>query len=490
MKNPTAILLVIAGIFTGCARSENRTPHIGLNDSTCIKIIADNVDDTLRVQTLFCSFFPFRPCNGKQIEIIKPGTYYLTYRITKPEMVKFEIGEHFQSLLIPGDTLVINVGFETNENKERSVYHKIKNNIYDYYHAKKKKFGYYSFTDLDDNPVSRFFVKMEISKQAYSEAIGILNSSAENKIFFLEKIKNITEWFTDLEHSNITYCAACRAIELYTRLTPDDQKDIPFYKVEFNNPKAHLSSLYYYFLFEYLDYKYPIENINLPFITWKTNQFAKGSNLIDSLLSGETKDYFITCRLADLYFFSNSEENIETANTFITRNFTHLTEDKIRFLNHEKVQKIKYLGIKSNLPRGDKAPRFYLKDVNGTPHELSDFKDKFIFIHFWATWCAPCISDIPALNQLYSNLGNKPVEIINICMDENPDKWKEIIEKKNLKGTNLICKGSWEKSLKRLYFITELPHYTLVDQKGMIINNNCNGPAEISAQIKQLLDNK
>jgi len=148
------------------------------------------------------------------------------------------------------------------------------------------------------------------------------------------------------------------------------------------------------------------------------------------------------------------------------------------------------LGIKSNLPRGDKAPRFYLKDVNGTPHELSDFKDKFIFIHFWATWCAPCISDIPALNQLYSNLGNKPVEIINICMDENPDKWKEIIEKKNLKGTNLICKGSWEKSLKRLYFITELPHYTLVDQKGMIINNNCNGPAEISAQIKQLLDNK
>jgi thiol-disulfide isomerase/thioredoxin len=491
MKNLFLLLSAIILFISGCSSHENRTPHITLNDSTCIKVIADNIVDTLNVQTSFCSFFPFRPCNGKMIEIVKNGTYYLTYRMTKPELVKFKIGKEFQSFLIPGDTMVINVGFEPNSSKESCIYYKTSGNIHDYYQAKKKKFGYYSFTDSYDNPVSKFFNKMEISLKDYNEAISILNMSEEqNNLFLYENRKKLPKWFVDLEKANITYGSANKAMQLYTRLKNEDRKEEPIQKVKFNNPKARLSSLYYYFLMEYFYFKCPLENNKVEDINRAITQFTLQSHLVDSLLNGEIKDYFITCRLADLYFFSSSAEGIELAKTFITNNYPLLTEDKIKFINYEKDQKIKLLGIKSNLPKGDKAPRFYLKDFNGKPYELKNFKGKIIYLHFWATWCDPCIKEIPTINQLYSRLENKKIEIVNICLDDNPDKWKHIIEKENLKGTNLICKGNWEKSLKNLYFITEVPHFTLVDQDGLIINNKCKGPEEIYQVISKLIDKK
>lgn len=491
MKNLFLLLSAIALFISGCSSHENRTPQITLNDSTCIKIIADNIVDTLNVQTSFCSFFPFRPCNGKMIEIVKNGTYYLTYRMTKPELVKFKIGKEFQSFLIPGDTMVINVGFETNSSKESCIYYKTSGNIHDYYQAKKKKFGYYSFTDLYDNPVSKFFNKMEISLKNFNEAISILNMSEEqNNLFLYENRKNLPKWFVDLEKANITYGSVNKAMQLYTRLKNEDRKEEPIQKVKFNNPKARLSSLYYYFLMEYFYFKCPLENNNVEGSNRAITQFTLQSHLVDSLLNGEIKDYFITCRLADMYFFGKNAEDMKMADIFIKENYTQLSEDKVKFINYDKNQITNFLKIKSDLPPGDKAPRFYLKDVNGKPYELKSFKGKIVYLHFWATWCDPCIKEITTLNQLNSKLDNKKTEIVNICLDNNPDKWKAIIKRENLKGTNLICKGNWEESLKSLYFITEVPHFTLIDQDGLIIKNKCKGSGEIYPVISLLIDKK
>ena len=488
MKNLFLLLLAFVIFISGCSSHETQTPQITLNDSTCIKIIADNIVDTLSVQTSFCSLFPFRTCNGKKINIEKPGTYYLTYRMTKPELVKFEIGKAFQTLLIPGDTVVINVGFETNGIKKPSVYYKTSGNIYDYYLAKKKKFGYYSFADSYEIPISKFFSKMEIPIKEYNEAISILNESTEQNILFLNKNKkNLPKWFVDLEKENISYGSADKALQLYTRLKIEDKKDDPIFKVKFNNPKARLSSQYYYFLMEYFYFKCPLENNNLDGTTRIITQFNLQSHLVDSLLRGEIKDYFITCRLADMYYLGNSASDMEKADIFIKENYPTLSEDKVEFINYDKKLITTFLKIKNSLSLGDKAPRFYLKDINGQPYEIKSFKGKIIYIHFWATWCDPCIKEIPTLNHLYSKLDHKKTEIVNICLDDNPDKWKQIIQKENLKGTNLICKGNWGKSLKELYFITEISHFTLIDQDGLILKNKCNAPEGIYTEISQLI---
>lgn len=487
MKNLFLLLLGFAVPLSCCSNQKTQTPHITLNDSTCIKIIADNIVDTVIFQSSFCSYFPFRTCNGKVIEIVKDGTYYLTYRMTKPDLVKFKIDEEFQSFLIPGDTMIINVGFNTNSTKKASIYYKISGDINDYYQAKKKEFGYYSFADSYDLPISKFFNKMVISVKDYNEALNILNEVTEQNNLFLNKNKkNLSNWFVELEKANINYGSADKALQLFTRLENVDKNDDPIFSVEFNNPKARLSSLYYFFLMEYFHFKCPIGINNFSGTSLTINQFNSQSHLVDSLLSGEIKDFFITCRLADMYFMGNSASDMRMADTFIKENYSKLSDDQLKYLEYEKNQTMRAQKIRNALSLGDKAPRFYLMDTTGKPYELKNFKGKIVYIHFWATWCEPCIREIPKLNQLYSRLDNKKVEIINICLDSNPDKWKQIIQKGNLKGTNLICKGSWETSLKDLYFITEVPHYTLIDQNGFILKNKCSAAEEIYLEISQL----
>lgn len=488
MKNILTLLFVIVLFLSLCSGQKELEPQISLNDSTCIKIIAENISDTIKVQTQFCSQFPFRPCNFKGINITKPGIYFITYKMTKPELVKFTIGDTFQLLLIPGDTTVLNVGSKISDNKESSVYHNFSGNINEYFQVKKKKFGYYSFFDISDNPVYKFFQKMKVTQTEYKEALNVLTSQVDqNAIFLTHNKKNLPKWFFDVENANITYGSAYINLLLYRRLSTEDQKEISAPIVKFNNPKALLSSAYYAFVMEYLYLKCPVDN-SVPHLV--INQYKAQAHLVDSLLSGENKDYFITCRLADLYFFSNSAEDIKYADTLLETKLPQLNTDKIKFISYEKAQIVKFLKIKNSLPQGDKAPGFYLKDANGKVFELSSFKNKIVYLHFWATWCEPCIKEIPVLNQLYLKFDKQSFELVNICLDNNLDKWKQIIDKANLKGINLICKGNWEKSLKECYFITELPHFALIDRNGLIINNKCPGPQEIYSEITQNLNKK
>jgi thiol-disulfide isomerase/thioredoxin len=142
------------------------------------------------------------------------------------------------------------------------------------------------------------------------------------------------------------------------------------------------------------------------------------------------------------------------------------------------------------LPKNSKAPGFYLKDENEKFIRLSDFEGKMVYLHFWATWCAPCIKEIPEINKLFSKLNEKNIVLINICLDDNIENWKQIIVNKRLKGKNLICKGNWEKNLRKSYFIEEIPHYTLVNSNGIIIKNKCNDPINELNVKSEIPENK
>jgi thiol-disulfide isomerase/thioredoxin len=238
-------------------------------------------------------------------------------------------------------------------------------------------------------------------------------------------------------------------------------------------------------------FKYPLENNNLTGATRGINFFTKQELPVDSMLSGKIRNYYVTCELSNLYaLFSSSLEDFIMVDSFIKDRVLKLSEEEIKFINQEKDFTQKILKIKYNLEPGDKASGFYLKDTNDTVHRLFNYEGKLVYLHFWATWCEPCIKEIPTINELYNKLNNKPIVIINICLDDNIDKWKQIIERENFKGINLICKGNWENSMKSKYFIDELPHYTLIDQKGLIIKNFCNGPNDIYNELLQLIEKK
>ena len=64
------------------------------------------------------------------------------------------------------------------------------------------------------------------------------------------------------------------------------------------------------------------------------------------------------------------------------------------------------------------APDWQLKNIEGKPVKLSDFKEKVVVLNFWATWCAPCRMEIPALIALQKQYADKGLVVVGISVDE------------------------------------------------------------------------
>src|SRR4030042_3419347 len=74
--------------------------------------------------------------------------------------------------------------------------------------------------------------------------------------------------------------------------------------------------------------------------------------------------------------------------------------------------------IKISPIKGDKrAPDFFLKDLNGKKVEIKQFKEKIIFLNFWATWCGPCKEEMPGLEVLHQQFKEKNFVLLTISVD-------------------------------------------------------------------------
>ncbi|MEQ8240742.1 MAG: TlpA disulfide reductase family protein [Cyclobacteriaceae bacterium] len=72
---------------------------------------------------------------------------------------------------------------------------------------------------------------------------------------------------------------------------------------------------------------------------------------------------------------------------------------------------------------------FELMDVNGESFSFEEYKGKTVFINFWATWCPPCIAEMPDINDLYNEVSSD-VEFVIISVDENQEKAKRFVSNK------------------------------------------------------------
>ena len=73
---------------------------------------------------------------------------------------------------------------------------------------------------------------------------------------------------------------------------------------------------------------------------------------------------------------------------------------------------------------------FKLKNLNGEFTDLSEYKGKVVFINIWATWCPPCVAEMPNIQSLYDKIENDNIEFIMLSMDNSEEKAKKFIDKK------------------------------------------------------------
>ena len=119
------------------------------------------------------------------------------------------------------------------------------------------------------------------------------------------------------------------------------------------------------------------------------------------------------------------------------------------------------------LGKGAKAPDFTLPGLNGEMISLSDQKGKVVFLNIWATWCPPCVDEMPSMEKLYQQLKGDNFEMMAVSLDQNgSEAVLPFMRKHKLNFTALIdSKGT----LKNKYQTTGVPETFIIDKNGIIV---------------------
>src|SRR5580704_8704515 len=81
---------------------------------------------------------------------------------------------------------------------------------------------------------------------------------------------------------------------------------------------------------------------------------------------------------------------------------------------------------------GDSAPDFSINADNGRTITPANFGGKLLVLNFWATWCQPCVDEVPSLDALQRRFANKGLVVLGVSVDENPSLYKQFLAKNNI----------------------------------------------------------
>lgn len=115
--------------------------------------------------------------------------------------------------------------------------------------------------------------------------------------------------------------------------------------------------------------------------------------------------------------------------------------------------------------KGGPTPPLALNDLNGKPRKLEDYRGKVVMVQFWATYCPPCLKEMPSMMRLQAKLAGKPFAILAVNMGETEKEVKDFLARVNADFTILMdndgkALGAWK--------VFVAPSTFLVDPKGNI----------------------
>lgn len=138
------------------------------------------------------------------------------------------------------------------------------------------------------------------------------------------------------------------------------------------------------------------------------------------------------------------------------------------------------------IPDRPLAPNFTLKDVNGNTHQLVDYRGKVVVVNFWATWCPPCVHEMPSMQQAWDALRNDQVVILAINHGEELPKVQAFHRQMSLTFPLLL---DLRMQLMAEWNARGMPTTFVVDPKGRLVYQAVGGRDWNNPTILQTLRN-
>lgn len=194
----------------------------------------------------------------------------------------------------------------------------------------------------------------------------------------------------------------------------------------------------------------------------------------------------------ELSEFYNSNKNIDS--TLTSSAIANLDP----MLNMYQNYFAESIAIREQFPVGSPSPTFenYENHKGGTV-SLSDLKGKYVYVDVWATWCAPCIAEIPSLKKLDAEYADKNIQFVSISIDDAmrsgggdagaaKSKWRTMVDEKDLIGLQLFSDKNWQSDFVQNYNINAIPRFILIDPEGNVVD--ANAPRPSSKKLIELFD--
>ncbi len=138
---------------------------------------------------------------------------------------------------------------------------------------------------------------------------------------------------------------------------------------------------------------------------------------------------------------------------------------------------------------GSVMPNFTLKTPDGKDISLEDFKGKYVLVDFWASWCGPCLREMPNVVKLYKECKGKNFEIFGVSLDNKKDAWVKAIKANGMKWPQGSDLKGWGSEPARLCNVSAIPFTVLIDPEGEVIAIDLRGE-QLHAKVKEVLGKK
>ena len=133
--------------------------------------------------------------------------------------------------------------------------------------------------------------------------------------------------------------------------------------------------------------------------------------------------------------------------------------------------------IQRSLSVGTPFPDFQVADLDGKPLSVARDKGKIVLIDFWATWCGPCVHELPNVQKVYGQYHDKGFDIIGVSLDQDKDKLTSFLQQKQMTWPQYFDGKGWGNKLAGTYGVNSIPATYLVGKDGKIIGKDLRGDA-------------